>query len=52
VSKSTGVKLVRPGTSSHFFESRDPSYISSAMYPEGPRKEWRTTSFGIQSNVH
>ena len=52
VTKSTGVKSVWPGTSSHFFESRDPSYVSSAMYPECVRKEWRTKSFGIQSNVH
>jgi len=42
VTKSTGVKSVKPGTSSNFFESRDPSYVSSAMYPECPRKEWRT----------
>jgi len=52
VTKSTGLKSVKPGTSSHFFESRDPSYVSSAMHPECPRKEWRTKSFKLQSNFH
>jgi len=26
-------------------ESRDPSYVSSAMWPECPRKDWRNKSF-------
>jgi len=49
VTESTGLKSVEPGMSSHFSESRDPSYISSAMCPECLRKEWRTKSFGLQS---
>ena len=48
VTKSTGLKSVKPGMSSHVSESRDPSYVSSAMYPECPRKEWRTKSFRLQ----
>ena len=47
VTKSTGLKSVKPGTSSHFFESRDSSYVSSAMHPECPGKEWRTKSFKL-----
>jgi len=42
-------KSVKPGTSSHFYGSRDPSYVSLAMCSECPRKEWRTTSLGLQS---
>jgi len=49
-SKTTGLKSVKPGMSSHFSESRDPSYVSSAMCPECPRKEWRTKSFRPQSS--
>ena len=49
VRKSTGLKSVRPSMSSHFSELRDPSYLCSAMYPECPREEWRTESFGLQS---
>ena len=49
VTKSTGLKSVKPGLSSHFSEPRDPSYVSSAMCPECHRKEWRTKSFGLQS---
>ena len=30
----------------------EPSYVSSAMHPECPRKEWRTKSFKLQSNFH
>ena len=30
--RSTGLKSVKPGMSSHFSESRDTSYVSSAMY--------------------
>ena len=33
-------------------QSRYPNYVSSAMHPECPRKEWRTKSFKLQSNVH
>jgi len=51
VTKSTGLKFVKPGMSSHFSESRDPSCVSSAMYPECPRKEWRIKSFGLQSTL-
>jgi len=35
--------------SSYFSESRDPSYVSLAMYPKCLRKEWRTKSFRLQS---
>ena len=49
VTRSTGLKSAKPGTSSHFSESRDPSYVSLAMCPECPWKEWRTKSFGQQS---
>jgi len=49
VTKSTGLKYVKPGMSSYFSVSRDPSYVSSAMYPECPKKEWRTKPFGLQS---
>jgi len=35
--------------SSHFSESRDPTYVSSTMCPECLRKEWRSKSFGLQS---
>jgi len=49
VTKNTCLKSVKPGMSSHFCELRDPSYANSAMYPESPRKEWRTKSFGLQS---
>ena len=45
-------EIIKALASSHFSESRDPSYVSSAIYPESPRKEWRAKSFGIQSNVH
>jgi len=49
VTTSSGFKFVKPGTSSHFSESRDPSYVSSAMCPECHRKDWRSKSFGLQS---
>ena len=49
VTKSTGLKSVKPGMSSHFSESRDLSHASSAMCPECPKKEWRTKSFGVHS---
>jgi len=32
VKSSTGQKSVKPAMSSHFFESRDPRYVSSAIY--------------------
>ena len=37
---------VKPGMSSHFSESRDPSYVSSSMCPECLRKEWRISPSG------
>ena len=49
VTMSTDLKFVKSEMSSHFSESRDPSYVSSAMYPEFYKKEWRTNSFGLQS---
>ena len=45
----SGLISVKPRMSSHFSESRDPSYVSSAMCPECLRKEWRTKSFRLQS---
>jgi len=47
--KSTGLKFVKPRMSSHFSESGDPSYVSSAVYPKCPKKEWQTKSFRLQS---
>ena len=49
VTKSTGLKSVKPRMSSHFSESRDPTYVSSAMCPKCAKKEWRTKSFRLQS---
>jgi len=49
VTKSTGPKSVKPGMPSQFSELRDPSYVSSTLCPECPRKEWQTNSFGLQS---
>ena len=49
--KITGLKSVKPGMSSHFYESRDSSCASSVMYPKCPRKEWRTKSFRLQSTL-
>ena len=49
VTKNTGLKSVKPGMSSLFSESRDPSYASSAMCPECLRKEWRSKSFRLQT---
>jgi len=49
VTKSTCLISVKPGMSSHFSEWRDPSCVGSAMFPECPGKEWRSTSFGLQS---
>jgi len=39
VTKNTGLKSVKPRMSSHFSESRDPSYVNSAMCPKFPRKQ-------------
>jgi len=44
VTKSTGLKSVKPRMPSNFSESRDPSYVNSAMCPKCPRKEWRNKS--------
>jgi len=41
-------EIVKPRMLSHFSESSDPSYVSSAMCPECPPKEWRTKSFWLQ----
>jgi len=49
VTKCTGLKSVKHAMSSHFSEARDPSYISSAMCPERPRKDRRSKSFGLRS---
>jgi len=53
VTKSTGLKSVKPSMStSHFPESRDPSYVNSAMWPECPEKDWGSKSFRLQSGTH
>ena len=39
VTRSTCLKSVKLGMWSHFSESTDPSYVSSAMCPQCPRKE-------------
>jgi len=49
VTKSTGLKSVKPGMSRHFPESRDLINFSSAMCPECLRKDWRSKSFGLRS---
>ena len=49
VTKSTGLKSVKPRMLRHFSESRDPSYVGSAMCSECPRKDRRSKSFGLQS---
>ena len=49
VIRSTGLKSVKPGMSRYFSESRDSRYVSSAMCPICPRKEWRTKSYRPQS---
>jgi len=49
VTKSTGLKSVKPSMSSHFPESIDPRYVNSTMGPKCPRKEWRTKSLRLQS---
>ena len=38
------VKFAKPWISSHFFETRDPSYVGSAMCPECPTKDWQGKS--------
>jgi len=48
--KSTCLKSVKPGMSSHFFEARDPRYVSSAMCPERAGKDWRSKTFRLQSS--
>jgi len=40
VTKSRDLKSIKPGMSSPFSESREPSYVSSAMCSECSRKEW------------
>ena len=49
VTKSTGLKSVKSGMSRHFSESRDSSYVSPAMCPECPGKDWRSKPFRLQS---
>ena len=46
VTKSTGLKSVKPRMSRYFSESRDPNYIRSAVCPKCPRKQWRTNTSG------
>ena len=47
VTKTAGPKSIKPRMSSYFHESRDPTYVSSAMCPKCPRKEWRNKSFRL-----
>jgi len=49
VTKSKGLRSIKPGMSSPFSESREPMYVSSAMCPQCSRKEWWNKSFGLQS---
>jgi len=42
------MKSVKPWMSSLFSESRDSSYVSSAIYPDFSRKEWRIEFFKLQ----
>ena len=42
--KCAAVKFAKPWISIHFFESRDPSYVGSAICPECPTKDWRDKS--------
>jgi len=44
VTKWATVKLVKPWMSSHFSESKDPSYDCVAKWPECPKKEWQCES--------
>ena len=44
MTRSTGLKSIKLGMSSHFFESRDPSNVGSAMCPEFRRKDKRGTT--------
>ena len=46
--RAHGLKSVKSGMSSHFSESRDSSYVGSAMYREFSSKERRIESFKIQ----
>ena len=42
--KCAAVKFIKPWISRHFFESRDHSYVGSAICPECPRINWRGKS--------
>jgi len=46
VIKSTGLKCVKPRMSSHFSESRNPSYVSSANSPEAPGRNGELSPSG------
>jgi len=48
VTKSTDLKSVMPRMSSHLPDSREISYVSSAVCPECFGKEWWNKSFGLQ----
>jgi len=58
VTRSPGLKSVKPGMSSHFPESRDPSYASSAMHIQNvPRKNGELSPSGyslhpLESGTH
>jgi len=45
--RCSAVKFVKPWMSNHFSESRDPSYVGSAMCPEFPRKDLRGKSYRL-----
>jgi len=42
--KCTPLKFAKRLVSKHFSESRDPSYVGSAICPECPEKHWRGKS--------
>jgi len=46
VTKWAAVKLVKPWMSTHFSESKDPSYDSVAKWPEWPRKNGNASQAG------
>ena len=53
VTRSTGLKSVKPGMSSHLSESRDPSYVSSAMYIQNvPGKNGELSPSGYSLYTH
>jgi len=53
VTRSTGLKSVKPGMSNHLSESRDPTYVSSAMYIQNvPEKNCELSPSGYSLYTH